>query len=83
MHAPEHDMEDFSAIQQQMRQFQLDQFGKVAFFENGGINQEVPHAHLHAMPLNLTIPEEMIEQGIFKRLSGWEEVREECQNTGH
>jgi len=83
MHAPAEHLHELEIAQGQARRFLLDNFGKASFLENGGIHQEVPHAHLHGVPFALSVPSHWIERGLLTRVEKWEDVWQERERTGH
>jgi diadenosine tetraphosphate (Ap4A) HIT family hydrolase len=83
MHAPIEQLSELEFAQCQARQFLLDNFGRASFLENGGVRQEVPHAHLHSVPVTASIPPSWIERGILKRVEHWRDVWREREQTGH
>jgi diadenosine tetraphosphate (Ap4A) HIT family hydrolase len=84
MHAPIGQLNELEAAQVQARQFLRDHFGKVSFYENGNtIHQEVPHAHLHAVPFTVSIPADWLEQGLLQRAANWQAIWQECERAGH
>jgi hypothetical protein len=38
-------------------------FGAASFGENGFVDKEVPHAHLHAMPVRVPVSREWVTDG--------------------
>jgi diadenosine tetraphosphate (Ap4A) HIT family hydrolase len=82
MHAAAAWMPEFQEAQERVRRFLVETFGHAAFYENGGAKQEVPHAHLHGLPLDPAVPDEWLEAGDLRRIAGWEEARKECERAG-
>lgn len=84
MHAPIEQLNELEAAQHQARQFLHDNFGKVSFYENGNtIHQEVPHAHLHAVPFAVSMSDGWLEQGVLQQATSWQAVWQECERVGH
>ena len=83
MHAPIAQMAEFETAQHQARRFLYDIFGRASFMENGSINQEVPHAHLHSLPFTLLLPDSWLEEGILQSVAGWQAVRQKYEQVGH
>lgn len=83
MHAPADWMPDFHAAQTRMRAFLTEHYGAAAFYENGGARQEVPHAHLHGLPYDPSVPAEWEQKGHVARIAGWEEARAAVEGEGH
>jgi diadenosine tetraphosphate (Ap4A) HIT family hydrolase len=53
--APTEWWRELASTQVLVRRFLLETFGRCFFWENGGPRKEVAHAHLHAVPLALSI----------------------------
>jgi diadenosine tetraphosphate (Ap4A) HIT family hydrolase len=82
MHAPAKYLRELGVAQDWARRFLLDNFGKASFWENGGIHQEVPHAHLHGMPFAPLLSRHWIDENILKRMEKWEDVWQVCKQAG-
>jgi hypothetical protein len=50
--------------------------------ENGAVRQEVPHAHLHAMPFTPTLSRDWVDGSALKKMKNWEDVWQECEQAG-
>ena len=72
--APSTWMHDLETSQASMRRFLLDSFGRYSFLENGGNRKEVPHAHLHGVPVELSIDPARFE-GQLHEVGSWDDVR--------
>jgi diadenosine tetraphosphate (Ap4A) HIT family hydrolase len=82
MHAPAAWTAELGAAQAVVRRFLLEVFGTATFLENGAARQEVPHAHLHAVPFAAHVPPGWVSSGIVRRVGDWEAVRRECERCG-
>ena len=83
MHAPEAWLPEFHVAQEKIRRFLSEVYGAASFYENGGARQEVPHAHLHGLPFQPTLPEGWEGQGYVELIRGWDDARKEVEALGH
>lgn len=83
MHAPAEWEAERAAAQALVRSFLLETFAAASFYENGARRQEVPHAHLHALPFRPVVPPEWEQLGWVQPISGWADARRECVRAGH
>ena len=74
MDAPSTWMGDLEATQTRMRRFLLETFGRYSFLENGGHRKEVPHAHLHGVPVELSIDPVRFE-GHVHQVESWDDLQ--------
>ena len=82
MCAPFDYLPKLKAAHVQARQFLMNVFGKVSFWENGGSPyQEVLHAHLHGMPVSLRVPDHWIAEHIIRPVKSWEDAWQKCQQV--
>jgi diadenosine tetraphosphate (Ap4A) HIT family hydrolase len=73
--APDGWWPEFEAATERMREFLLAMCGAASFWENGFVGKEVPHAHLHGLPVHLPTPAEWVAEGKLLSVSGWADVR--------
>jgi diadenosine tetraphosphate (Ap4A) HIT family hydrolase len=74
--APTAWLQELEATQDKVRRFLLETFGRYSFWENGGQRKEVPHAHLHGIPVELSIDLTRFE-GRVREVSAWDDLRRE------
>lgn len=82
MDAPGEWLPALLAAQERAARFLQEQLGGASFFENGGARQAVPHAHLHGLPLAVTVQPAWLREGRLERVSGWPGVRQERERRG-
>jgi len=70
MDAPLEWLDELDDAQALVRQFLVDTFGRAGFWERGGPDKEVGHAHLHGAPVDLALEH-------VRPVRGWSEVREQ------
>lgn len=83
MEAPLEQLGALEEAQGQVRRFLLATFGQAAFFEHGGLRQEVAHAHLHGLPFTLSALASGVATGLLRSVEGWEVVWQKCVRIGH
>jgi diadenosine tetraphosphate (Ap4A) HIT family hydrolase len=81
MDAPAAWLDELLVAQDHVRRFLEETFGNASFWEHGGPDKEVPHAHLHAVPVGLVLPSEYLGQRAL-RIEGWRDVRRHHQQAG-
>ncbi len=82
MDAPVEWLGEFSAAQDHARRFLLENFGCASFWEHGGADKEVSHAHLHGVPVEIVLGPEWIDDQRARRVDGWLDVRMHHQRAG-
>jgi diadenosine tetraphosphate (Ap4A) HIT family hydrolase len=75
--APKKWLLELASTQARVRRFLIETFGRCSFWENGGPRKEVPHAHLHAVPVALSIEPTHFDNGV-RHVNGWDELRREA-----
>jgi diadenosine tetraphosphate (Ap4A) HIT family hydrolase len=83
MDAPGEWLAELSHAQEYVRRFLIDTFGEAGFWEHGGPAKEVPHAHLHGLPVDIVLGAEWPEQGRVQRISDWSDVGTHHRETGN
>jgi hypothetical protein len=58
-----------------MRQFLLAMCGAASFWEKGFVGKEVPHAHMHGLPVDVPSPVEWVSGGKLLPVNSWADVR--------
>jgi diadenosine tetraphosphate (Ap4A) HIT family hydrolase len=74
--APTAWLKELEATQEKVRRFLLETFGRYSFWENGGQWKEVPHAHLHGIPVELSIDPTLLK-GRVREVNSWDDLRRE------
>jgi diadenosine tetraphosphate (Ap4A) HIT family hydrolase len=77
--APTAWLHELEAAQERVRRFLLETFARYSFWENGGQRKEVPHAHLHGIPVEFSIDPNRFE-GRVREVHAWADVR--CEAVG-
>ena len=74
---------ELDAWQLLMRGFLQDVAGGWTFYENGGRDQEVPHAHLHGLPFRAEVSDAWIVEGRVQPSDGWREHQAAYERQGY
>jgi len=82
MDAPIEWLPEFMAAQTLVRRFLVDTFGRASFWEHGGPDKEVGHAHLHGTPVDFVLDAGWFDRGQARHVNGWPDVREHRERTG-
>ena len=81
--APTNWFRELSDAQEHVRGFLLDTFGRASFWEHGGADKEVPHAHLHGVPVDVVLGPEWVDNRRARPIDGWLDVRSHREQTGN
>jgi diadenosine tetraphosphate (Ap4A) HIT family hydrolase len=82
MDAPAAWLPELCEAQRQVRRFLLDTFGEAGFWEHGGPDKEVPHAHLHGVPVDVRFGPAWVAGGQVQPVAGWPAVWAHHERTG-
>jgi 8-oxo-dGTP pyrophosphatase MutT (NUDIX family)/diadenosine tetraphosphate (Ap4A) HIT family hydrolase len=80
--APDMWWPEFETATERMREFLLATCGVASFWENGIVGKEVPHAHLHGLPVNVPTPVEWVMERKLLAVTGWDEIRRYRESAG-
>jgi diadenosine tetraphosphate (Ap4A) HIT family hydrolase len=75
MDAPLEWIGELTAAQDHVRRFLMETFGHASFWEHGGVDKEVPHAHLHGVPVDVVLAREWFDGQRALKVEGWHDVR--------
>jgi hypothetical protein len=82
MDAPSERLGEFVSAQEQVQRFLLETFGSASFWEHGGADKEVPHAHLHGVPVDMILGPEWLDGRRARSVDGWHDIRSHYQHAG-
>jgi diadenosine tetraphosphate (Ap4A) HIT family hydrolase len=80
--APPTWLHELAQVQEHVTRFLQDTFGAASFWEHGGGDKEVPHAHLHGVPVDMVLGSTWLNSGRARRVDGWPAVQRYRQDMG-